>query len=500
MHSCSASGATSRIKSREIDGKVRKSTGTGVAIPMSKPGKGAIVRMNAVPVLSLPGECHAITFRSSKEWTDLRAARAATEGKLIFTKSDTVLCWGPEALIRAQFSDIEVIASHDISTKIANIGHNLYIKGFLEEALSHALARGKPLLTRTTRSGSYLIADAHSRDQAALEGLNKAVGKTAGQITGLFTPIDDDYPYAEKVFWAEAVRMSIDIADGRSWLILDPDVWIWPPRARKNATKFLDDRRGGRYNKLLQYTAGCVARGSAWYRPQCRGQNLYLCGGYCCREPIFHHRHPNSVFAQGRMSGNRSELPGFTSIPEPDLMFAAGGLDKHPLRGLIEYGPYSARYGTPVAVQFALVGPRANMGQLRKLALELVGNAKTREVPAYYPDYPGFERVFRIPIAPVDEQLIFPFPDQLDDHVLNRDKRALACGLFQRIAQLLPVRANFDVALVYLPPTWAACFEDESFDFHDYLKAFCAPANIPVQILRQTSFDRTMPIKRDVGF
>ncbi len=233
-----------------IDGKVRKSTGTGVAIPMSKPGKGAIVRMNAVPVLSLPGECHAITFRSSKEWTDLRAARAATEGKLIFTKSDTVLCWGPEALIRAQFSDIEVIASHDISTKIANIGHNLYIKGFLEEALSHALARGKPLLTRTTRSGSYLIADAHSRDQAALEGLNKAVGKTAGQITGLFTPIDDDYPYAEKVFWAEAVRMSIDIADGRSWLILDPDVWIWPPRARKNATKFLDDRRGGRYNKL----------------------------------------------------------------------------------------------------------------------------------------------------------------------------------------------------------------------------------------------------------
>ncbi len=172
-------------------------------------------------------------------------------------------------------------------------------------------------------------------------------------------------------------------------------------------------------------------------------------------------------------------------------MFAAGGLDKHPLRGLIEYGPYSARYGTPVAVRFALVGPRANMGQLRKLALELVGNAKTREVPAYYPDYPGFERVFRIPIAPVDEQLIFPFPDQLDDHVPNRDKRALACGLFQRIAQLLPVRANFDVALVYLPPTWAACFEDESFDFHDYLKAFCAPANIPVQILRQTSFDRT---------
>jgi hypothetical protein len=27
------------------------------------------------------------------------------------------------------------------------------------------------------------------------------------------------------------------------------------------------------------------------------------------------------------MTDHGSELPGFTSIPEPDLMFAAGGLD-----------------------------------------------------------------------------------------------------------------------------------------------------------------------------
>jgi hypothetical protein len=190
------------------------------------------------------------------------------------------------------------------------------------------------------------------------------------------------------------------------------------------------------------------------------------------------------------MTADGSELPGFTSIPEPDLMFANGGLDKHPLRGLIEYGPYGARYGTLAVIRFALVAPNANMQQLRRLASELAANAKTREVPAYYPDYPGFERVFRIPIAPINERLVFPFPAELDDYARKQDKRALARGLFQRIAQLLPVRANFDVALIYLPPTWGACFEGEGFDFHDYLKAFCAPANIPVQILRQSSFDR----------
>jgi hypothetical protein len=181
---------------------------------------------------------------------------------------------------------------------------------------------------------------------------------------------------------------------------------------------------------------------------------------------------------------------GFTSIPEPDLMFAAGGLDKHPLRGLIDHGPYGLRYGTPATLRFALLGPNANMRQLRGLIAELSGNAKTREIPAYYPDYPGFEEVFRIPIAPIDDRLVFSFPDELDSHAQKRDKHALAHGLFQCVAQLLTVRSNFDVALIYLPPTWAACFEDAGFNFHDYLKAFCAPSNIPIQILRQSSFDR----------
>ncbi len=48
------------------------------------------------------------------------------------------------------------------------------------------------------------------------------------------------------------------------------------------------------------------------------------------------------------------------------------------------------------------------------------------------------------------------------------------------------LRSSFDVALIYLPPSWAACFEGENFDFHDYLKAFCAPSNIPIQIMRQS--------------
>jgi hypothetical protein len=237
-------------KEPAIDAKVRKSIRTTVAIPMPRPGSGAIVRMNAVPVLTLPGECQAITFRSNKEWGELRAATIATEGKLIFTKSDDVLCWGQEALIRAHFKDIVAIRTCDISAKIADIGHNLHIKGFLEEAICKALLRGKPLLTRSSRSGSYLIVDRQSSGQAALDPLHRVVDKIAGQIDGLFAPVDDQHAYPEKVFWAEAVRVSLNIVDGRSWLLLDPDVWIWPPRARETAGAFLNERKGDRYNDV----------------------------------------------------------------------------------------------------------------------------------------------------------------------------------------------------------------------------------------------------------
>lgn len=190
------------------------------------------------------------------------------------------------------------------------------------------------------------------------------------------------------------------------------------------------------------------------------------------------------------MTERSSELPGYTVLPEPDLMFACGAVDKHPLRGLISAGPYGLKYGTLASLRFALLAPTANLKQLRRVVAELTSFAKTREVPAYFPDYPGFEKVFRIPIAAIDEALVFAFPEELDTHAADQDKHALAKGLFQCISQLTNMRTRFDVALIYLPPTWAACFEGENFDFHDYLKAFCAPSNIPVQFLRQRSFER----------
>lgn len=111
-----------------LNAKVQKSVQGKVNIPLPNAGRGAIVRMNALPIFNLPQLCQSLSFRNPKEWMDLRAATGATEGRLIFTKAESVLCWGAEALIRDQFKDLVSVSPHDLSPQIADIGNHLYAK------------------------------------------------------------------------------------------------------------------------------------------------------------------------------------------------------------------------------------------------------------------------------------------------------------------------------------------------------------------------------------
>ena len=183
-------------------------------------------------------------------------------------------------------------------------------------------------------------------------------------------------------------------------------------------------------------------------------------------------------------------LSGYSALPEPDLLFAGNRPHKHPLLGLIKHGPYGLRFGAPSRVRLALLTPRDHSAKLGGLLQELAQQAPPREAKNYYPIYPGFEKAFRTPLVRPEQRTTIDLPDELNGYARRGERRELARAVFDFIAQLQSVRSSFDVALVYLPPTWAACFEGESFNFHDYLKAYAAPAGIPIQIIRESSFER----------
>lgn len=220
-------------------------------IPLPGPGTGRpIMRLNAVPLTSLPGECQSLTFTGDKDWRALRDTQRKSEGSLLLTKSDTVLAWGAEADVREHFkADLKTLAPLDIDNRLLKLDEHLYLKRFLEEALCAAITREKPLLTRTHGQAAFIIGDAHAQDQSAFAALAQITGKVHGQIDGLVAPADDHHANPERVRWAEALRVSLDLSEGRYWLVVDPDIWIWPSRARRIADEFMDNRRGDRFNK-----------------------------------------------------------------------------------------------------------------------------------------------------------------------------------------------------------------------------------------------------------
>jgi len=237
-------------KPEKMDAQVRKVKSASVHIPLPQPGRGQpLIRLNALPVLSLPPQCLELSFKTPKNWHDISKARIDSRGKLTLTKGESVWCWGSRELIRTAFGDdLLSITERDLPTDLTS-AQSLHVKGFIEEALCKALARAKPLRPCLSRYAAFLVLDDRAGGQADLRPLSNLVGRTSGTVPSIFAPVTEDHPVPEKVTWAEAVRLSIDFKDGRPWLLLEPDIWIEPSRARKAAVDFLHARRADRYNK-----------------------------------------------------------------------------------------------------------------------------------------------------------------------------------------------------------------------------------------------------------
>jgi len=237
-------------KAAQLDAKVRKLQGASVNIALAPPGsQKPLLRLNGLPIVSMPRQRLELSFTRPKEWDDLRKARHDSENTVFLTKADSVSCWGSRERIKQVFgNDLSGVVVREFPTDFKT-PENLHFKGFAEEALCAAMVRGKPLLSRTTRSSSFVVADPHAEDKSPLDPLHSIVGKVSGTIAGLFAPATDDHPNPEQVTWSEALRISIDFRAGQHWVLLDPDVWIWPLRARRIADEFLDERRADRYNK-----------------------------------------------------------------------------------------------------------------------------------------------------------------------------------------------------------------------------------------------------------
>lgn len=242
-----------QIPNREpaLVAKIGRTDAQRVSIPL--PGIGSakpIVRINALPVVQLPSECLELTFAKDKDWTELQDAERLVNSRLICTRGTTAWAWGDGSALSDAFgADLLSTKPASIDGEVADLTNNFHLKGFLERALGLGLARDKPLVYRSWRGGSVLILDPAKATPLALTAVQKAVGgPVAGTVPGLRSGATDEFPVSVPVGWAEAVKIDLEEIDGKFWIVLRPDVWIWPKRSRKLATDFLDARTKKRMN------------------------------------------------------------------------------------------------------------------------------------------------------------------------------------------------------------------------------------------------------------
>jgi hypothetical protein len=195
------------------------------------------------------------------------------------------------------------------------------------------------------------------------------------------------------------------------------------------------------------------------------------------------------------MKQDRSALPGYGKSTEPLLLFSPerpGDRDVHPLRGLVQYGPYSKNFINRVfdPIRVATIFPDGMNARVRALFDEFERSHNPQERKEYLISFPGFRTVFGINMKPAAGGLHAVLPQKADEVIHNSPQPhiALAQLITDAMTRLDTRRNEYDVLLIVLPDRWEYAFEgkDDGFDLHDHIKAINASRGTPTQFINES--------------
>ena len=149
---------------------------------------------------------------------------------------------------------------------------------------------------------------------------------------------------------------------------------------------------------------------------------------------------------------HQSHLIAYQNIPEPLLTFNPERDDctsMHPLKGLIEYGPYNQKLigNAFPTIRVATIGPRGT----QKVISELINKLKSKQTPQerkeYLIDFPGFKNVFKKDIE-INTEINIEISQEQEALILNADKpyKKLVDLFMQLIPKIANNKYDFDIS------------------------------------------------------
>ena len=187
-----------------------------------------------------------------------------------------------------------------------------------------------------------------------------------------------------------------------------------------------------------------------------------------------------------------------SQLAEPPLLFSnradsAPVKDTLPIRGILNNRPYDyplTSCGLSSSLRIGIVCPAAEAqtlhGYIQSIQRTHTPSPTERD---YLLDYPGFQTAYGLPVElPAPESagwITCPEPSTREPVQGTLD----AARLINRNIERLHASHAPDVVLIYIPDRWRPFrgyrTESESFDLHNFVKAFCVQRGIATQFLNE---------------
>lgn len=184
-------------------------------------------------------------------------------------------------------------------------------------------------------------------------------------------------------------------------------------------------------------------------------------------------------------------------VSEPHLLFGSKGTtgspsDLHPIRGLMSNRPFDfslTQSGLLPDVKLGVICPEREARTIAPRLQMLNQSAKPNDTEQdYLLDFPGFSQAFGLPIViPQLTDASWCTPNEpLPDYSKESGTRSAARAIIQTIDELRGAN-QVNVILIIIPKRWVNWrfyeTEDERFDLHDFVKAYCARKGIATQFI-----------------
>ncbi len=297
-----------------------------------------------------------------------------------------------------------------------------------------------------------------------------------------------------------AIKFGFDRIEGEFYLTLNPDFYVNITEAEKSIVQsiglqFFHKIRNKEFNEYIEsWRKGLLAKGELEF-PINSGSGFKF---KINNAPVFTNICDlNNTYANSHETPARLLKLKGVQFKEAPLLFSTINGNKtvndiHPMRGLLNNKPYETGINTFLGdtVELGVVSPIKDSQLLHQFLQNQNSRIKKlKDNDDYIIDYEGFYATYGISLnlpSPNDKEW-----DEIEEPnapSATETAHQIKQRICDSIAKINSVTGR-KIIVVFIPQRWDAFTsyrtEDESFDLHDYIKAFCAEKGIMSQLIRE---------------